>query len=72
MKQIKTAKAISPVLIDRFINTIKHLKGAPATDDNKAEGQAIIEHYTGRLQLLDLELSQHEARMILATAYRTI
>jgi hypothetical protein len=69
---MQTAKEISPVLIDHFIQTIKHLKGAPATDDNKAEGRAIIEHYTGRLQLLDLELSQRDARMILATAYRMI
>ncbi len=61
-----------PELMDSFKDAIKHLKGSPATDANKAEGRAIIEHYTGRLQLLDLELSQAEARAILATEYSKI
>lgn len=61
-----------PELMDSFKDAIKHLKGSPATDANKAEGRAIIEHYTGRLQLLDLELSQAEARAILAFEYINI
>lgn len=69
---MKLAKEISPAVIDAFIRTIKHLKGAPATPDNKAEGRAIIDHYASRLQLLDLELSQQDARDILANAYRLI
>ncbi len=61
-----------PELMDSFKDAIKHLKGSPATDANKAEGRAIIEHYTGRLQLLDLELSQADARAILAFEYSKI
>jgi len=61
-----------PELTVAFREAIKHLKGSPATDENKAEGKAIIEHYTGRLQLLDLELSQADARAILAFEYSKI
>ena len=63
---------LKPELMKAFKQEIKHLKGAPATAENKAEGKAIIEHYTGRLQLLDLELSQAEARAILAFEYSSI
>ena len=63
---------LKPELMQAFKQEIKHLKGAPATAENKAEGRAIIEHYTGRLQLLDLELSQAEARALLAFEYSSI
>jgi hypothetical protein len=63
---------LKPELMQAFKQEIKHLKGAPATAENKAEGRAIIEHYTGRLQLLDLELSQADARAILAFEYSSI
>jgi hypothetical protein len=66
------ATELSPKIIDAFVRTIKHLKGAPATDANKAEGKAIILHYVGRLQLANLELSQAEAFEVLADAYRNI
>jgi len=62
----------TPELLVSFQEAIKHLKGSPATDANKKEGRAIIEYYTGRLQLLDLELSQADARAILATEYSKI
>ena len=61
-----------PTLLESFSEAIKHLKGAPPTEENKAEGKAIIEHYTGRLQLLDLELSQGQARAMLAFEYSKI
>jgi hypothetical protein len=64
--------SLKPTLLEAFTQEIKHLKGAPATAENKAEGRAIIEHYTGRLQLLDLELSQADARAILAFEYSRI
>lgn len=63
---------LSPAIIDAFKRTIKHLKGAPATDANKEEGKAIIMHFAGRLQLADLDLNQQDAMSILADAYRTI
>ena len=63
---------LKPELMTAFKQEIKHLKGAPATAENKAEGKAIIEHYTGRLQLIDLELSQADARASLAFEYSSI
>jgi hypothetical protein len=66
------ATNLQPELLQAFREAIKHLKGAPPTEANKAEGKAIIEHYTGRLQLLDLELSQAQARAILAFEYINI
>jgi len=69
---MKQAIELKPELTASFRQAIKHLKGAPATAENKAEGKAIIEHYTGRLQLLDLELSQADARAILAFEYSSI
>ena len=66
------AHNLKPTLLESFIEAVKPLKGAPPTDDNKAKGKAIIEHYTGRLQLLDLELSQADARAILAFEYSKI
>ena len=67
---MKLAKDLSPDVIDAFLTAIKPLKGAPDTEEKRAEGRAIIEHYAGRLQLVDLELSNSEARMILMRAYR--
>ncbi len=64
--------AMIPQLLAAFTAEIQHLKGAPATPANKAEGREIIERYTGRLQLLDLGLNQQAARDILADAYRAI
>jgi len=66
------ATNLQPELLQAFREAIKHLKGSRPTEANKAEGKAIIDHYTGRLQLLDLELSQAEARAILAFEYINI
>jgi hypothetical protein len=69
---MKLSQDITPKLLAAFLAEIKHLKGAPATPENKAEGRAIIDRYTGELQLLNLDLSQQAARDILAGAYRSI
>jgi len=69
---MKLSKDLRPKLLAAFIAEIKPLKGRPASPENKATGRAIIERYTGELQLLDLDLSQQAARDILASAYRTI
>jgi len=61
-----------PAQLEAFKTEIKHLKGTPATAENKAAGLTIINHHTSRLQLLDLNLSQQDARDILATAYQSI
>jgi hypothetical protein len=66
------ATNLIPKQLEAFKLEISHLKGAPATEDNKAEGTAIIHHHATRLQLLDLSLNLQAARDLLATAYRQI
>jgi hypothetical protein len=61
-----------PAQLEAFKTEIKHLKGAPATDENRRAGKDIIYHHMSRLQMLDLSLSQEDARAILATAYQSI
>lgn len=69
---MKQAAELIPAEIAAFIDEIKHLKGKPATVENKAAGREIINHYAGQIQLMDLSLSQQAARDLLAAAYRTI
>jgi hypothetical protein len=69
---MKQAAELIPAAVAAFKREIQHLKGTPATDANKAAGREIIAHHVGRLQMLDLSLSQQDARDILAAAYRTI
>jgi len=69
---MKTTADLIPSQLEAFKAEIKHLKGTAATDENKAEGLSIINHHASRLQLLDLNLSQQDARNILATAYQSI
>lgn len=61
-----------PKQLEAFKMEIKHLKGTPATEDNKKEGKQIISHHMSRLQMLDLSLDQDQARKILADAYQQI
>jgi hypothetical protein len=61
-----------PAQLEAFKAEIKYLKGTAATDENKAAGLNIINHHASRLQLLDLNLSQQDARAILSTAYQSI
>jgi hypothetical protein len=69
---MKQAAELIPAALAAFKCEIEHLKGAPATDANKAAGREIINHYTGKVQMLNLSLSQQAARDLLAAAYRTI
>ena len=68
---MKTTELI-PAQLEAFKTEIKYLKGTPATDENRRAGKDIIYHHMSRLQMLDLSLSQDEARDILATAYKSI
>jgi hypothetical protein len=61
-----------PAQLEAFKTEIKYLKGTPATDENRRAGKDIIYHHMSRLQMLDLSLSQDEARAILANAYKSI
>lgn len=67
-----TTAALIPKQLEAFKIEISHLKGAPATDDNRREGQQIIYHHATRLQMLDLSLDLQGARALLATAYKQI
>ena len=66
------ASSLTTLCLESFKDSIKHLKGAAPTQENRDQGRSIIEHYTGRLQMLDLSLSQQDARDALAIAYRSI
>jgi hypothetical protein len=68
---MKTTELI-PAQLEAFKTEIKYLKGTTASDENRRAGKAIIYHHMGRLQMLDLSLSQEDARAILATAYQSI
>jgi|688.fasta_scaffold1740605_2 hypothetical protein len=68
---MKTTELI-PAQLEAFKTEIKYLKGTPATDENRRAGKDIIYHHMSRLQMLDLTLSQDDARAILATAYKSI
>jgi hypothetical protein len=65
------AAALKPQCLDSFKQEIKPLKGAPDTPDNRRTAAQTIQHYAARLQMLDLNLSEGQAREILATVYRT-
>ena len=69
---MKTTADLLPSQLEAFKTEIKYLKGTPASDENRRAGKAIIYHHMSRLQMLDLSLSQDEARAILATAYQSI
>jgi hypothetical protein len=68
---MKTTDLI-PAQLEAFKTEIKYLKGTPATDENRRAGKDIIYHHMSRLQMLDLTLSQDDARAILAAAYKSI
>ena len=68
---MKTTELI-PAQLEAFKTEIKYLKGSTASDENRRAGKAIIYHHMNRLQMLDLSLSQDEARAILAAAYKSI
>jgi len=70
--QNRAAINMTPACVSEFKAAIKHLKGADATHENKTEGRAIINHYVGRLQMLDLTLSQGDAMAVLTAAYKSI
>lgn len=66
------AETLKPQCLDAFRQEIKPLKGAPDTPDNRSAAAKTIQHFAARLQMLDLNLSEGQARQILATIYRTI
>lgn len=68
---MKTTELI-PALLAEFADNIRIFKGMPKTDETVKAASALIDQYTGRLQLLDLTLSQADARATLKTVYLTL
>ena len=66
------AETLKPQCLAAFKSEIQPLKGAPDTPDNRSTAARTIQHFAARLQMLDLNLSEQQARQILATIYKTI
>jgi hypothetical protein len=66
------AAALKPQCIEAFKQQIKPLKGAPDTPDNRTSAARVIQHHAARLQMLDLNMTEGQARQILAIIYKTI
>jgi len=63
MRRARTA------LFSAFLSDFAPLRHQPPTPENKATAADILAHYVGRLQMIDLTLSQDDARAMLKTAY---
>ena len=68
---MKTTELI-PALLAEFADNIRMFKGLPKTEQNVKAASTLIDLYTGRLQLLDLSLSQTDARGRLREIYLTL
>ena len=66
------AEILKPHCLQAYKQAMKELKGKPDTPDNRSTAAKTIQHFAARLQMLDLNLSEGQARQILATIYRTI
>ena len=67
---MKNAADLIPALMDAFRDDLRPYKGTDSTPEGLTYCRERIAHYAGRLQLLDLSLSQQQARAMLAHAYR--
>lgn len=61
-----------PLCLEAFKAEIKPLKGTPDTPENREAASHIIRVFTGKLQMLDLSLSAHQAALLLRNAYVSI
>ena len=68
----KQTTELIPALLAEFRDNIRIFKGLPKTDRNVQAASALIDQYVGRLQLLDLTMSQGDARATLRTVYLTL
>lgn len=64
MRRARTA------LLSAFLADFAPLRHQPPTSENKTAAADILARYIGQLQMIDLTLSQDDARDILKTAYR--
>ena len=67
----RTAQYVSAVLT-MFKNEIEPFKGATPTPERTVLASNLIAAYAQRLQILDLSLSETDARNLLKQAYQSI
>jgi hypothetical protein len=67
-----TTAQLIPALLDAFRADLKPYKGSDATPEGITYCSERIAHYASRLQMLDLTLSQQQARAMLAQVYRQL
>jgi hypothetical protein len=69
---MKTTKELVPAVLELFKAQVAPLKGASATVENIERAAALIAAYIMRLQILDLSLSESDARALLKQTYQSI
>ena len=69
---MKTTKELVPAVLDLFKAQVAPLKSASATAENIERAAALIAAYIMRLQILDLSLSETDARALLKQTYLSI
>lgn len=69
---MKTTRDLVPAVLDLFKAEIAPLKGASATAENIERAAVLIGGYIMRLQILDLSLSETDARELLKQTYQSI
>jgi hypothetical protein len=66
------SKKLIPMCIQAFVSEIARFKGSENTPENVESASHLIRVYTGKIQALDLSLSQADATAILRNAYISI
>ena len=69
---MKTTQELVPVVLDLFKAEVTPFKGSPATAENIERAALLIGGYIMRLQILDLSLSETDARNLLKQVYQSI
>ena len=69
---MKTATSLIPAQLAAFRAEIAPLKGTPGTPENRQRAADIIARHAGLIQLMDLQLSNQEARQLLLAEYLEI
>lgn len=69
---MKLSKQYVPAVLGMFKNEVEPFKGATPTPERIVLASNLIAAYAQRLQILDLSLSEADARELLKQAYQSI
>jgi len=69
---MKPATDFIPAQLDSFREQIKPYKGTQDTPQNRERAASVISWHASMLQMLDLSLSNQQARAMLAQVYRQL